>query len=137
MAMVGRREDDPMPAVGAVFAILAAVAHVLFFAMESVLFMRPEVHRRFGVRTLADAEVIRPMAYNQGFYNLFLACGAVVGVVLAAGDRDTEGTAVTVFACACMVGAAAVLLSTGRRYARAAAVQSAFPLLALLFIWFG
>ena len=30
----------------------------------------------------AAADTIRPMAYNQGFYNLFLAIGAIIGVVL-------------------------------------------------------
>ena len=67
-----------MSALAQVFVGLAALLHVLFFVMESVLFMRPDVHRRFGLRTREEAELVRPMAYNQGFYNLFLAIGAVV-----------------------------------------------------------
>ena len=30
----------------------------------------------------AAADTTKPMAYNQGFYNLFLAIGAVIGLVL-------------------------------------------------------
>ena len=66
-----------------VLVALAAALHVLFFAMESVLFMRPAVHRRFGV-SREHAEVVRPMAFNQGFYNLFLAVGLATVVLLSA-----------------------------------------------------
>ena len=44
------------------------------------------------------------MAYNQGFYNLFLAVGAVTGLVLYGAGRETAGTTAAVFACACMAG---------------------------------
>lgn len=124
-----------MSALAQVFVGLAAVLHVLFFVMESVLFMRPDVHRRFGLRTREEAELVRPMAFNQGFYNLFLAAGAVVGIVWAAGDgADTGGTAVAGFACAVMLGAAVVLVTTSRRFLPAALVQGLPPLVALLLI---
>jgi putative membrane protein len=103
--------------------------------LESVVFMRPDVHRRFGLRTREEAELVRPMAYNQGFYNLFLAAGAVAGLVWAAGDGpETGGTAVAAFACAVMLGAAVVLVSTGRRFLPAALVQGLPPLVALVLI---
>jgi putative membrane protein len=124
-----------MSVLAQVFVGLAAALHVLFFVMESVVFMRPDVHRRFGLRTREEAELVRPMAYNQGFYNLFLAVGAVVGLVWAAGDgSDTGGTAVAGFACAVMLGAAVVLVTTGRRFLPAAMVQGVPPLLALVLI---
>ena len=124
-----------MSAPAQVLVGLAAGLHVLFFVLESVVFMRPEVHRRFGLRTREEAELVRPMAYNQGFYNLFLAIGAVVGLAWAAGDGpETGGTAVAGFACAVMLGAAVVLVSTGRRFLPAALVQGLPPLVALLLI---
>ena len=124
-----------MPLVAQLAALLAAAIHVWFFILESVLFMRPDVHRRFGLRTREEAELVRPMAFNQGFYNLFLAAGAVVGIVWAAGDgSDTGGTAVAGFACAVMLGAAVVLVSTSRRFLPAALVQGLPPLVALLLI---
>lgn len=124
-----------MSALAQVLVGLAAALHVLFFALESVLFMRPDVHRRFGLRTREEAALVRPMAYNQGFYNLFLAAGAVAGLVWAGGSgSDTGGTAVAGFACAVMLGAAVVLVTTGRRFLPAALVQGLPPLAALLLI---
>ena len=73
----------------AVLAAAAALIHVWFFALESVLFSRPTVFRRFGLRSAEDAAIVRPMAFNQGFYNLFLALGIVVGA--RAGRRRAAG----------------------------------------------
>jgi putative membrane protein len=121
-----------MPILAETFAVLAALLHVLFFAMESVLWPRPDVWGRFGIRSQSDADVVRPMAFNQGFYNLFLAAGVVVGVIMVSNGAETAGRAVVVFGCAVMVGAGAVLLATARRFAVAAAVQAGPPLLAIL-----
>ena len=71
-----------MPVAAAVFAALAAVLHVLIFVMESVLWARPQVWRRFAVPNQSDADVLRPMAFNQGFYNLFLALGIFGGLIV-------------------------------------------------------
>ena len=115
------------------FVGIAAALHVLFFVMESVVFTRPQVHRRFGL-SREHAEIVRPMAFNQGFYNLFLAVGAVVGLVLVNAGEDTAGVAVASFACAVMLGASVVLVATDRRFLPAAAVQGLPPLVALLLI---
>lgn len=121
--------------VGVVFAVVAAVIHVYIFALESLLWSRPATQRTFGVRDERDAEVLRPMAYNQGFYNLFLAIGAVVGVVLMlTGTRGDAGFAVTLFALGSMLLAALVLVTSNRRMLRAALVQGAAPALALAFL---
>jgi putative membrane protein len=116
-----------------VLVAVAAALHVLFFVMESVLFTRPQVHRRFGL-SREHAAIVRPMAFNQGFYNLFLAIGAVVGIVLANTGHETAGVAVAAFACAVMLGAAVVLLVTDRRFLPAATVQGLPPLVALALI---
>ena len=121
-----------MTILAAVFAILAALLHVLFFAYESVLFERPDVHARFQTRT-EDVPAVKPWAYNQGFYNLFLAIGALVGAVLALAGQETVGLALILFACGSMVSAALVLVVTNRSMVRAAATQGAFPLLAVIF----
>lgn len=122
-----------MSVLAQVLVALAAALHVLFFAMESVLFMRPAVHRRFGV-SREHAEVVRPMAFNQGFYNLFLAVGAVVGIVLVNTGDESAGVATAAFACAVMFGASLVLVATDRRFLPAAAVQGLPPLAALVLI---
>ena len=119
--------------VGQVFAGLAALIHVYIWVLESVLWGNPSANRTFGVRSAEDAETLRPMAYNQGFYNLFLAFGVVVGIVLTWVDEfHTAGLAVMLFACLSMVLAAVVLITSNRKMARAALVQGAAPFLALV-----
>ena len=120
-----------MPVVAVVFAALAAGLHVLFFVMESVLWTRPAVWARFGLRSQQDADTTRPLAYNQGFYNLFLAVGVVVGLVLLSTHRDA-GRAMVLFGCGSMVLAAVVLLSTGADKRRAASIQFLPPAIAVL-----
>ena len=112
-----------------VFVGLAALLHVYIFWMESVGWTRPEVWRRFGVTDQAAADVTRPMAYNQGFYNLFLALGAALGLVLWWADHDTAGRTLALFGTGSMAAAAAVLVATGRRYLRAALSQGTLPLI--------
>ena len=104
---------------------LAAVLHVVFFVFESLLWTRPEVYARFGIGSREQAETIRPMAFNQGFYNLALAVGLFVGIVLLGrdGSAGVVGTTLVLFATGCMVVAGVVLASTGRGYWRAASIQ--------------
>lgn len=66
------------------FAFLAAALHVYIFTMESFTWTRPATWKRFGLASQADAETTKPLAYNQGFYNLFLAIGAFIGAGLVA-----------------------------------------------------
>ncbi|MEX1078979.1 MAG: DUF1304 domain-containing protein [Homoserinimonas sp.] len=113
---------------------LAAALHVGIFIMESIAWTRPAIWRRFGLASQADAETTRPLAYNQGFYNLFLAIGAVVGVVFFAAGWEPAGLALVVFTMASMVAAAVVLVSTGRRYIGAAFIQGTLPLIGLVLI---
>ena len=117
------------------FALLAAALHVVIFGMESGWFMRPAVHRRFGAATTADAEARRLFAFNQGFYNLFLAIGIFGGLALLDfGGNVTVGRTLVLFNCACMSGAAVVLFfSAGRPMLRAAVIQGIFPILAWVF----
>lgn len=118
--------------VALIAATLAAVLHVQFFVLESLRFTRPAVWRRFGIASQHDADVIRPMAFNQGWYNLFLALGVVAGVVAVASGRTVVGASLIGFGGACMAGAGAVLLATDRRFAPAAALQAGPPLVALI-----
>lgn len=121
-----------MPVIAQVFALLAALLHVLFFYLESITFSRPATWRRFGLTSQQDADTVRAMAFNQGFYNLFLAVGIVVGVGLANTGNLGAGEAVVLFACACMVLAGTVLVLSNRAMARSAAIQAIPPLLAIV-----
>ena len=116
--------------VGSVLALVAALIHLYIFLLESVLWTRPSTMTTFGVRDPKDAEVLRPMAFNQGFYNVFLALGTGIGLVLLGTGFSREGgIAITMFALGSMV-----LVASNPKMLRAALIQGAAPLLALLFL---
>jgi len=124
-----------------VFGSLAALLHVYIFVMESVQWSQPRIWKRFGVPDQATADATKPMAYNQGFYNLFLAIGAIIGVVLFwAGGEDTPlsaaGSALVLFSLGSMVAASLVLVTSGRRYLRAALIQGTLPLIGFVLFVF-
>lgn len=122
---------------GSVFAGIAAAIHVYIWVLESVLWTRESTRRTFGVKTAEEADTLRGMAYNQGFYNLFLALGVVVGLVLLWSGLAVAGLVLALFACLSMVLAALVLLSANRRMLRAALVQGAAPLVAVVLLAIG
>ncbi len=116
--------------VACVLAGLAALVHVYIFVLESLRWEDPATRRTFGT-TEETAVITRSLAYNQGFYNLFLAVGTGVGIALVPSGRD-PGLALMLFGLASMVAAATVLITSDRSKARAALVQALFPGLALL-----
>ena len=123
--------------VSLLFAFIAAALHVYIFTMESLTWTKPATWKRFGLASQADAETTRPLAYNQGFYNLFLAIGAFIGVgsvAFAAGDpvQSAVGWTLVFSCCGSMLLAAVVLALSGKKYLRAAATQGATPLLAVV-----
>ncbi|GAA1448209.1 DUF1304 domain-containing protein [Leifsonia poae] len=126
-----------MAIIGSILIAAAALVHLFFFAMESVMWSSPTVWRRFGVASQDDADIVRPMAYNQGFYNLFLAGGTAVGLVLYWTTLRDVGFGLVFFCATCMVLAALVLLTTGRRYLRAALLQGVLPLVGLVLLALG
>lgn len=114
------------------FAALAAIVHVYIFVLESVRWEQPATRRVFGT-TEETAGVTRPLAYNQGFYNLFLAIITIVGVALLGGQEDV-GRALALAGTGSMLGAALVLVTHDRSMARAAITQGTLPALAVVFL---
>src|SRR5262245_32067876 len=104
-----------MNAVTQIFALLAGIIHVAIFLMESAFFSRPGIERIF-LGGAASSPQLKIFAFNQGFYNLFLAVGAIGGVI--AGNKS-----ITLFCCACMLGAGLVLIASQRRMWRGAVGQ--------------
>ncbi|WP_066039453.1 DUF1304 domain-containing protein [Herbiconiux solani] len=123
-----------MTIVAAVFAGLAALIHVYIFVLESVRWRQPATWKIFGLTSQADADTTAPLAYNQGFYNLFLAIGAVIGLVLLFTPAAMAGYALVFLSTGSMLAAALVLVSTGRDRIRSAAIQGTFPLLSVVFL---
>lgn len=121
--------------VGSVFVGLAALIHLYIWVLESILWKRPSTWRTFGLRSQEDAETVRPMAFNQGFYNLFLAIGVKLGLLLLwAWGQPVVGITLVLFAAGSMVGAALVLILSSPKLARAAAIQGLAPLVGIILI---
>jgi putative membrane protein len=120
--------------IGLVFVGIAAIIHKYIFYMESITWAKPATWKRFGLRSQEDADTVKPMAYNQGFYNLFLALGIVVGIILTLVGLVDVGRAVALFGALSMVAAATVLVTSNPKLARAAALQGTAPLLGVIFI---
>jgi putative membrane protein len=120
-----------MRSIAILAAAIAALIHLWFFAMESLWFMRPTVWRRFGIASEADASIVRSFAYNQGFYNLFLAVGVTIGLALVATGDVASGRVLVLFACGSMIAAGLVLYLHNPRFLQAATVQAVPPLIAV------
>lgn len=117
-----------------VFAIVAALIHVVIFALESVLWAKPAIWRTFGLKSQSDADLVEPMAFNQGFYNLFLALSGVVGLLLLGWGNPVAGKWVLLVALSSMTLASIVLLITNRRMWRAVLIQGVAPVLGIGFL---
>lgn len=116
-----------------VFACLASVLHVYIFALESLRWTDEGTRRTFGT-SLEQAQQTREMAYNQGFYNLFLAIVTVVGVVLVSLGSGGAGPALIFAGCGSMVAAGLVLLVSSPGKTRAALTQLTLPLVAVVLL---
>ena len=119
-----------MTVVAVVLAAGAALLHVYIWVLESFRWTEPATRRTFGVSE-ADARVMESMAFNQGFYNLFLAITTVVGLALI-GSQEAVGTALALAGTGSMLAAALVLVAHDRRMVRAALVQGTLPALAVV-----
>ncbi len=120
--------------VGSISVAIAALVHVYIFVLESLRWSRPATWKTFGLKSQADADTVKPMAFNQGFYNLFLALGVGLGLVLIGTAHTSAGIAVTLFAAGSMVAAALVLLISSPKLAGAAAIQGIAPLIGVVLL---
>lgn len=107
---------------------LAGVVHVLIFCMESLWWTTPGVRARFR-QTPESADATKLLAFNQGFYNLFLAGGTFAGLALVFLGYPRPGLVLVWWNCLFMVGAAVVLVASTPKLWRGALTQGAAPLL--------
>lgn len=113
--------------------LLAALVHVYIFVLESVLWTGPTARRIFGT-TEDEARVTRPLALNQGFYNLFLALVTGVGLIYQASGWTEVGTALMLAGTGSMLAAAVVLAVSSPDKRRSAAIQGVFPLITVVLL---
>lgn len=69
--------------------LLPALLHLYIFVLESFLWGKPRTNAIFGLRP-ADVEATRPLAFNQGVYNLLLALAVIAGACLWMGVPSFE-----------------------------------------------
>ncbi len=116
-----------------IFAALAALLHVYIFVMESLTWTSPRTRATFGT-TVEEAETTKLLAFNQGFYNLFLAIVTGIGIGAMCMGHNAVGAALVFAGVGSMLAAAAVLLASSPDKARAAVTQGAFPLIAVVLL---
>jgi len=118
--------------LGLVLAAAAAAFHVFIFALESLRWTEPETRKIFGVASEADAETTKPLAFNQGFYNLFLALATLLGIALLLSGLTTIGLTLVFAGTGMMLAAALVLVLSNPKMAKSATMQGGLPLLAIV-----
>jgi putative membrane protein len=119
-----------------VFAALAALLHVYIFTMESLTWTSPRTRAAFGT-TVEEAETTKLLAFNQGFYNLFLAIVTGVGIVAIVLGHGGIGAGLIFAGAGSMAAAAVVLLASAPDKARAALTQGTFPVIAVVLLIVG
>jgi putative membrane protein len=125
-----------MIVAGLVFAALAALLHVYIFTMESLTWTSARTRATFGT-TAEEAETTKLLAFNQGFYNLFLAIVSGIGIALVAVGHNAVGAALIFAGVGSMAAAAIVLLLSSPDKARAALTQGIFPVIAVVLLALG
>ena len=126
-----------MTTVALVLTGVAALVHAYIFYLESLAWTQPRTRATFGVRSEQEAETTRSLAFNQGFYNLFLAVEVAVGTVLFLAGTTGAGAALVFAGAGSMVAAALVLVLSSPDKARAALIQGAAPLLGVVSLTVG
>ena len=123
-----------METILSIFAILAIGIHIYVWILESFLWTKPATIKTFGTTNeLANAS--KGLAFNQGFYNLFLAIVAAAGLVLLLQGYVGSGKALLFAGLGSMVLASLVLIASDRTKLRAAFVQFTPPAIALVFLF--
>jgi putative membrane protein len=116
---------------------LAALIHVYIFYLESIAWLRPRTRATFGIASEDEARTTRALAFNQGFYNLFLAIMITVGIVVVATGHRSVGATLVFAGAGSMVAAGLVLLLSSKDKARAALIQLVPPLLGIVLLAIG
>ena len=90
----------------------------------------------FGT-TAEEAQTTKMLAFNQGFYNLFLAIVTIAGIAAMVMGHKAVGAALVFAGVGSMLAAAGVLIASSRDMVRSAVIQGAFPLLSVVLLALG
>ena len=97
---------------GLALAGIAALVHVFIFYLESIAWTGERARAVFGTGTAEQAAATREIAFNQGFYNLFLAVAVFLGIVLHIAGQPVVSSTLVFTGAGSMVAASLVLLLT-------------------------
>ncbi len=125
-----------MLTAGLIVAGLAALLHVYIFVMESLTWTSPRTRATFGL-TEQQAVDTKELAFNQGFYNLFLAIVTAIGIAAIIMGCKGIGLALIFAGIGSMAAAALVLLLSSPDKARAAITQGTLPVLGIAALLIG
>lgn len=126
-----------MITLGLILATLAALIHVYIFYLESIAWTGPAARKVFGLSSPAFAESTKGLAFNQGFYNLFLAIEIFLGLIFWIAGWHAVGTTLVLVGAGSMVAAGLVLLLSDRTKTSAALKQLTLPALGILALVIG
>lgn len=119
-----------MMIIGLVLAGLAAGLHVFIFYLESIAWTSARARATFGTSE-EEAQVTKSMAFNQGFYNLFLALAVFIGIIVYLAGAPVVGLTLVFTGVGSMLAAALVLVASSPDLAASAIKQGLLPLLAV------
>lgn len=120
-----------MVVVGLVIIAIAALVHGYIFWLESISWTSERTRAVFGT-TEQEAQTTKALAFNQGFYNLFLAVEVALGIAVFASGATLIGAVLVFAGAASMVLAGVVLLASSPDKARAALTQLLPPLIGMI-----
>ena len=122
---------------GLALAGIAALVHVFIFYLESIAWTGERARAVFGTGTAEQAAATREIAFNQGFYNLFLAVAVFLGIVLHIAGQPVVGSMLVFTGAGSMVAASLVLLLSSPDKASAALKQGVIPALGVIALAIG
>ena len=119
--------------IGIIFVFIAAVVHVYIWILESFLWTKKKTAKKFGL-SVHEAKATKELAFNQGFYNLFLAIVTFIGIVLFLVGNWVPGYVLIIAGAGSMVLAGSVLyLSNSKKY-RPALIQATAPIIGIILL---
>ncbi|WP_373232821.1 DUF1304 domain-containing protein [Cohnella sp.] len=123
---------------GLVLAGIGALIHIFIFYLESFAWTGLRARATFGTtEEEANAKTTRALAFNQGFYNLFLAISVIIGIIFVASGQQAVGAALVFAGTGSMASAALVLVLSSPDKAIAALKQGIVPTLGVIVLAIG
>ena len=115
--------------IGMIASFLAAALHVFIFYIESFAWTTRALSV-FGMDR-ESAEATKEVAFNQGFYNFFLAIEAFAGIAIYYLASRPVGLTLALFGVGSMLAAALLLFVTSPDKRSAAIKQGFLPLISV------